>query len=162
MTDSTRDMLYKNMLGIRETIREYVRQIESGEYGDHWTVTYVDPTSGNEKQWLGVSAIGEYEAMESVMTKNTNLSDDFTNYDAELESADEPTFDETPISEYLLEVVDERGREYAVVLCTGGPHIEVVADGLYDARLVGYWSGETFTMHGDIFSTFLDYFIERD
>jgi hypothetical protein len=33
MTDNTRDMLYKNMLGIRETIEAYALQILSGDYG---------------------------------------------------------------------------------------------------------------------------------
>lgn len=107
MTTTTRSALYENMVGVRETVEEYARQIESGDYDD------------------------------------------------------EPTADDTPISEYPLEIVDERGREFAVVICTGGPHIEVVADGGYDARLEGYWAGERVTLSGDAFNTFLDYFIER-
>lgn len=66
------------------------------------------------------------------------------------------------IHEYPLEVVDERGREFAVVLSTGGPHVEVVADGPQSARLEGYWAGERVTRYGDYLSTFLDYFIDRD
>ena len=76
--------------------------------------------------------------------------------------ADEPTVEDTPISEYPLEIVDERGKEFAVVLTTGGPHIEVVADGGSSARLAGYWGGEQVYMYGNVFDTFLDYFIERD
>lgn len=65
------------------------------------------------------------------------------------------------LDQWPLEVVDERGREFAVVLCTGGPHIEIVADGGCQARLEGYWGGDTATLRGDEFSTLLDYFIER-
>lgn len=72
-----------------------------------------------------------------------------------------PIVDGIPISEYPLEVVDERGRQFAVVISTGGPHIEVVADGGRDARLEGYWWGERHTMADDDFSVFLDYFIDR-
>ena len=48
------------------------------------------------------------------------------------------------------------------MICTGGPHIEVVADGGCSARLEGYWWGDTYTLHRDYFDTFLDYFIDRD
>lgn len=86
---------------------------------------------------------------------------------SQIESGTEPAITDsygnvTPIDEYPLEVVDERGREFAVVLCTGGPHIEVVADGLCSARLEGYWAGSRCTRSGDYLSTFLDYFIDRE
>ena len=81
---------------------------------------------------------------------------DSGNYD------DEPIVEETPISEYPFEVIDERGREFAVVLRTGDPHIEVAADGLHDARLEGYWAGEHITFTGEHYSTFLEYFIVRE
>jgi hypothetical protein len=76
--------------------------------------------------------------------------------------ADEPTVDDTPIGEYPLEIVDERGKEFAVVISTGGPHVEVVADGFAAARLEGYWSGWRVTRYGDYLSVFLDYFIDRE
>ena len=76
---------------------------------------------------------------------------------------DEPTVDDTPLSEYALEIVAERGREYAIIICTGGPqNFEVAADGLGDARLEGYWAGEHVTLTGEHFNTFLDWFIERE
>jgi hypothetical protein len=113
MTDNTRDMLYKNMLGVRETIEAYALQILSGDYG----------------------------------------------------GADEPTVEGTPISKYPLEVVDERGREFAIVLRSQptARHIAVAADDGHDARLEGYWAGEHVTLHSDTgaLNTFLDYFVER-
>ncbi|OMC55390.1 hypothetical protein A5747_13435 [Mycobacterium sp. IS-836] len=78
------------------------------------------------------------------------------------EGVDPDDFDYTEsLQEWPLEIVDERGREFAVVLSTGGPHVEVVADGLSSPRLEGYWGGERVTRYGDYLSTFLDYFIER-
>lgn len=111
-----RDNLRNNLTGVAETIAEYARQIQSGEYDDEPTIT-----------------------------------DNYGN--------------ETPISEWPLEIVDERGRAFAIVLTIGGPHIEITADGQRDARLVGYWGGETVTRYDDSdgsFATVLDYFIDRD
>lgn len=159
MSDNTREMLTKNMQGVRESIEEYVRQIESGEYGDQWTIT---DTEGNEAV---VTARDESAALDKAYDVPANrllLVGEASDWGVTHESADEPTADDTPISEYPLEIVDGRGKEFAVVLCTGGPHIEVVADGGQSARLAGYWGGEQVYMHGDVFDTFLDYFIERD
>lgn len=72
-----------------------------------------------------------------------------------------PTVDDVPIDEYPLEIVDERGRQFAVVLSTGGPHIELVADGSRRARLAGYWWGESHELDDDAFDIVLDYFIDR-
>jgi CRISPR/Cas system-associated exonuclease Cas4 (RecB family) len=158
VTNNTRDMLYKNMQGIRETIEEFARQIKSGEFMSTWAIQLSD----DEEQTFTYRATSEDDAYQAYVENHAfHVAQENVNIYV-IESADEPTTEDTPISEYPLEVVDERGREYAVVLCTGGPHIEVVADGLCDARLVGYWSGETVTMSGNMFSTFLDYFIERD
>lgn len=63
--------------------------------------------------------------------------------------------------EYPLEIIDERGREFAVVLGSGGPHIEIVADGLCAARLEGYSASDKVTLSGEIYDNILDYFIER-
>lgn len=68
-------------------------------------------------------------------------------------------------ADYPLEIVDARGRSFAVVLSTGGPHIELTADGYENARLVGYWAGETATLYDDAENTltrFLELFIDRD
>lgn len=70
--------------------------------------------------------------------------------------------DDSDLAEYALEVVSEVGKPYAVVLCTGGPHIEVTADGAGEARLEGYWWGLRDTHYGAIYSEFLDWWIDRD
>ena len=65
------------------------------------------------------------------------------------------------LTEYAVEVVDERGRNFAVVVTTGGPHIEIEADGQGIAYLSGYWGGEHTVLSGQVFDAVLDYFIER-
>lgn len=66
------------------------------------------------------------------------------------------------LSEWPSDVVSETGRPYTVVLSSpGGPHIEVVADGRWPARLNGFWGSSTLSRHGDYLSIFLDYFISR-
>ncbi len=69
------------------------------------------------------------------------------------------------IYDYPLEIVSEVGKPYSVLICTGGPGIEVVAHGYDNARLEGYWWGTRATRHdyGDYpLTRFLDFFIERD
>ena len=78
---------------------------------------------------------------------------------------DDGSYDDGDIYDYPLEIVNERGKDYAVVLCTGGPQIEVTAHGLNNARLEGYWWGTRSTRHdygGFPLTTFLDFFIERE
>lgn len=65
------------------------------------------------------------------------------------------------MQESPLEVIDERGREFAVVLTIGGPHIEVHADGNRDAALTGYWGSETYTVGDPVLNEFMDWFIDR-
>ena len=67
------------------------------------------------------------------------------------------------MADYPLEVVDQRGRNFTVVLTVGGPHIEIEAEGLGEATLRGYWAGIVpVTLSGDVFSWMLDYYIDRD
>lgn len=68
--------------------------------------------------------------------------------------------DDQPLDEYALEVVREMGQPYAVVICTGGPHIEVAAEGPGEARLEGYWWGTRSTYYGKHYSDFMDWWIE--
>lgn len=65
------------------------------------------------------------------------------------------------MAEYPLELVDARGRNFAVVLTVGGPHVEVEAEGCGNARLCGYWAGETVKLSGDVFNWIMDYYIDR-
>lgn len=157
MTKSTRDMLNETIDGTAYDIAEYARQIESGEYGNKWIAT-CDETGAETI----VLASTESEAID------THQDDNVPAYEFTIarEEFDNPTIvdaygNETSIDDFPLEIVDERGKDYAVVIGTGGPHIEVTASGDDSARLVGYWSSETTARHGDQFDTFLDYFIER-
>lgn len=155
MSNKDHENLLAQMKANADTVRAFAEQIESGQYGDSWTVFDAD---NDDQVRDGISAPSAEAAIEAYLEI---VGDDGRELYAERNPADEPTVDETPISEYPLEIVDERGREFAVVLSTGGPHIEVVADGLSSARLEGYWWGDRATLHGDYLSTFLDYFIER-
>lgn len=57
----------------------------------------------------------------------------------------------TKLDELPLEIVWEKGEPFAVVLGTGGPHIEIRGGTRHDGSgyaLHGYWSGEHVTLHG--------------
>lgn len=69
------------------------------------------------------------------------------------------------IYDYPLEIVDERGKPYSVLITCGGPHIEVEAHGYDEARLEGYWGSSRSTRYdygNNPLTQFLDFFIERD
>jgi hypothetical protein len=163
---STRDMLVEHVDNTAEAIRTFVSQIKSGEYLSTWDVYHVleDGTEREVSSSGDIRATSEDKAIEHAIALYGLDALDDTDLIAKIDDeAYEPTTEDgTPISEYPLEIVDERGKEFAVVISTGGPHIEVVADGLSDARLEGYWWGERVTRYGDAFSTFLDYFIDRE
>ncbi len=153
MSESTKDMLTKHMESIRQDVEEYARQIESGEYGQRWEVVNSDGDTLGE-----VVASDEDQALDKAEFQWGETAEV-----AGLVLADEPaTTDEygndTPISEWPLSVEVKVGRPLTVLLCTGGPHIEIVHD-LSDgpAKLAGYWGGEKVYMHGKEFQTVLDY-----
>lgn len=164
MTTSTRDMLYSQLQNVSATIEAYASQIESGRYGRQlYEVAVVNPGEDDEPSFGPYAADDEDDAYTAYRE-----SEGFYLPRSEVDivamdeyNADEPTVDDTPIYDYPLEVVDERGRPFAVVIGTGGPHIEVTADGSYSASLVGYWGGVRVELSGSHFDTFLDYFIER-
>ena len=70
---------------------------------------------------------------------------------------EDPTVDGTGILDYGLELVTEVVRPWTWVLGTGGPHIEIVADGTGSATLVGYGGGYEVERSGDHIDTVLDY-----
>lgn len=53
------------------------------------------------------------------------------------------------LDEMPLEIVFERGEPFAVVLGTGGPHVEITGGGRSPYVLSVYWAGESATVHGD-------------
>ena len=67
------------------------------------------------------------------------------------------------LDELPLEIVKEVGTPLAVVLTTGGPHIEIVQDTRGGpAHLEGWWGSEHITRHDEVFQWALDYFIPED
>ena len=161
MSDSTLEMLTANVESVAETIAEYARQIESGEYGNRWTITDED---GNEYGTLAIDEDSAFEnAAESDSTGLTGKSEDWT---VERDSFDEPTIcDEDgntyPLYEWPLSVEVKIGRPLAVVITVGGPHIEIVQDlSNGSAKLAGYWGGEKVYRYGSEFQTVLDYFTD--
>ena len=145
MTQSTRDALWENMRNIEAHLTEVMEAINGGHpyiedmpAGSEWRLTYSPGLRANT-WWLSDAAGDELNP------------DDYEAQDA----ADY-------LSDYSLEVIDERGRNFAVVLTVGGPHIEIEAVGLSRARLEGWWGGDHLTFHADVFTQVLDWFIERD
>ena len=151
MSESTRDRLTEHVESVAEMVREYARQIDSGRYGDQWIVFY---GNGDVASVDGTVSAGDEDSAIAAFADEHGDGD----YYAELEEADEPTVEETPISEWPLEVVVKVGRPLTVLITAGGPHIEIVHD-LSDgsAKLAGYWGGEKVYRHGPEFQTVLDY-----
>ena len=63
------------------------------------------------------------------------------------------------LHEYPLEVAWEVGEPFAVVLGTGGPHVEITGGGWQGAyALHGYWGGEHVTLSGASITRTGEYF----
>ncbi|AXC33647.1 hypothetical protein SEA_MICHLEY_92 [Mycobacterium phage Michley] len=167
MSESTKDVLTVYVERDAETIREYARQIESGEYGNRWIVT---DEEGNE---VATRANDADDALSLCADSPGDLVGTVDEWTVERDSFDEPTIvdehgDEFPISEWPLAVVVKIGQPLAVVvkigqplavqIAVGGPHIEIVQDlSNGSAKLAGYWGGEQVYRYGNEFQTVLDY-----
>ena len=160
MTDSTLDMLTKNVEYVADTIAEYARQIEAGEYGNRYTVTDED---GNE---ITTRAQNEDDALALVQASPGNLVGELDDWTVERDEFDVPTIvdeygNEESIDDWPLAVVVKIGQPLAVQLTVGGPHIEIVQDlSNGSAMLAGYWGGEKVYRYGSEFQTVLDYFTD--
>lgn len=152
---TTQDALTQQVDSVKEKIMEYARQIESGEYGNDWIITRDD--TGDL-----VTSVYASSADEAIEKSRMDQPPQDFEVTAELDGPnDEPTVDETPISEWPLSVEVKVGRPLAVVISTGGPHIEIVHDlSEGSAKLAGYWGGEQVYRHGKEFQTVLDYFTD--
>jgi acetylornithine deacetylase/succinyl-diaminopimelate desuccinylase-like protein len=65
------------------------------------------------------------------------------------------------LDEWPLEVVWEKGEEFAVVLGTGGPHIEITGGGRNGGyKLAVYWAGEQAFQSGEAITRTGEYFRE--
>lgn len=143
---------------VAEDVAEYARQIESGEYGNRWTVQSTrEPVDHN---YADIIAADEEAAIAIAQERSGTDHDD---WEVERDSFDEPTIvdeydNESNISEWPLEVVVRIGRPLSVLITSGGPHIEIVHD-LSDgsAKLAGYWGGDKGFRYGSEYQTVLDY-----
>lgn len=164
---NTLDSLRNNLTSVANTIAEYARQIQSGTYPTKYVIWHETPDMDGDTIVGEVWATEESDAVAAWENAGNTFTD--SHYVTEDETDDEPTIRDnygnaSPISEWPLDIVDERGKEFAVLITYGGPNIWLTADGLSDARLVGYWGGEPVTLWDDSagsFTTVLDYFIER-
>jgi hypothetical protein len=158
------DNLRQHCESVADTVRRYVALIESGRYGGMYAV-YADSPGQPTDRLIAedIVASSDDDAIDQARESH-GLGDDAELYAELVDEFYEPCLPDGAgdITDYPLDIVDERGREFAVVICTGGPHIEVVADGGNRARLEGYWWGSRCTLSGDYFDVFLDWFIERD
>ena len=65
------------------------------------------------------------------------------------------------LNEMPLGVVFERGEPFAVVLGTGGPHVEITGGGRSGGyTLEVYWAGDGYTLRGEAITRTGDYFRE--
>src|SRR5690349_15526194 len=98
MSESTEDMLTRQVDHVAETIAEYARQIESGEYGNRWTVQSADDPV--DRSIAGVIAPTEFDAIEIAESRFTDGETE--DWVAERDEFDEPT------------ICDERGNDMLI------------------------------------------------
>lgn len=158
MTDKDQELLDNQLKAVEETVKEYTRQIQSGDYGNRWLVQSADePVDHN---YDDIIAESEDEAIAKAQERSGQTHD---NWEAKRDEFDEPTIvdeygNEEPISEWPLEVIVKIGRPLSVLITTGGPHIEIehdLSDG--SAKLAGYWGGSKAFRYGKDYQTVLDY-----
>ncbi|ANT42061.1 hypothetical protein PBI_PAPEZ_94 [Mycobacterium phage Papez] len=160
MSESTKDMLTVYVERATETVREYARQIESGEYGNRWTVT---DSEGNVVTVCGATESDALDSVYDTAEHRAVIVGEAEDWEVERDSFDEPTIvdehgDESPISEWPLAVVVKIGQPLAVQIAVGGPHIEIVQDlSNGSTKLAGYWGGEQVYRYGNELQTVLDY-----
>ena len=175
---STREMLTQTVDNVYDTLSEYADQIDTGDYRSRTAVKDLSDMFGEpyviaphywltQFDWYTLDSV-DYSGqerwndlltdIESALEDNGYLAEYGVIYATE--DHDEPTIDDTPISEYGLELITEIGRPWTWVLGTGGPHIEITADGSGRAKLVGYWGGERVERSGYYIDRVLDYMLE--
>jgi hypothetical protein len=158
------DNLRQHCESVADTVRRYVALIESGQYGGMYAV-YADSPGEPTDRLIAEDIVASSDDDAIYQARDTyGIADDVELYAELVDEFYEPCLPDGAgdITDYPLEIVDERGREFAVVICIGGPHIEIVANGGNRARLEGYWCGSRCTLSGDYFDVFLDWFIDRD
>ena len=165
--NNCQDSFTRSIDHVEATVAEYARQIDSGVYGrklfDIYSADESDPDTVGDL--LGTFAADDEDDAYTAYVQSSGIFIprelvDIEEYDG---SCDEPTIvdddgNHENIYDWPLEVVVKVGRPLAVVISTGGPHIEIVQDlSEGSAHLVGYWGGERLIRHGSEFQTVLDY-----
>ena len=175
---NTLEMLTQTVDSYYQDIYDYADQIQSGVYQTREVVKDLSHLFGDAyvsalHDWLSQF---DWYTLDPVDYTGQNRWDDLL-FDIEVDLKDQgylaedgviysvedheaPTVDGTDIVSYGLELVTEVGRPWTWVLGTGGPHIEIVADGSDCARLVGYLGGERVERSGYHIDRVLDYMLE--
>ena len=153
---------------VAATVAEYAQQIDTGVYGRKMFEVYSADESDPDTvgDCLGTFAADDEDDAYTAYVQSAGVF--LPRELVDIEESDDGTCDEPTIVDddgnhesiydWPLEVVVKIGRPLAVVISTGGPHIEIVQDlGEGSAHLVGYWGGEKLIRHGSEFQTVLDY-----
>lgn len=153
---------------VAATVAEYARQIDTGVYGRRmFDVFDDDQDSDDYGDCLGTFVADDEDDAYTAYVQSAGFflprnlvaieeSDDGSCLDVPTIVDDDGNHES--IEDWPLEVVVKIGRPLAVVIGTGGPHIEIVQD-LEDgsAKLAAYWAGHREFRHGPEFQTVLDY-----
>lgn len=136
MTQSTADMLYDNLRNVSQMLDEIWEAIDG---------TDCEACDGT----------GEIAAQDGDMCEACDGEGKTTQY----EGQDAREY----LEEMPLETVWEKGEPFAVVLGTGGPHLEIRGGTRHDGdgyALHGYWTGEHITVRGEGVDRTGEYFRE--
>lgn len=174
---NTLEKLTQTVDSYYQDIRDYADQIQSGVYQTREVVKDLSHLFGDayvsalhdwlsQFDWYTLDSVGDPQNRWDDLLCAIEVDLEEQGYIAEygviysVEDHEDPTVDGTDIISYGLELVTEVGRPWTWVLGTGGPHIEIVADGSDRARLVGYWGGERVERSGYHIDRVLDYILE--
>ncbi|QDM56014.1 hypothetical protein SEA_TRAX_134 [Gordonia phage Trax] len=175
MTNTVASQLIENMESAKARLQAYAEQIESGVYVTRESVIDLSAYFGasffqEAKAWMerkGWDEAADFDpsdefaadALDEILESYGMESDEGAIW--ERTEHDEPTVDETPISEFGLDLVIKIGRPIELLITVGGPYIAVEHDlSENSARLVGAWGGDKHTLHDASFETVLDYLTE--
>ena len=140
MTQSTADMLYDQIRNTARMLNEVWDAIDGTKCETCDGTGYVTDEDGNEEGDMCDTCDGEGKI-------TTYEGQDAREY----------------LEEMPLEIVWEKGEPFAVVLGTGGPHIEIRGGTRHDGSgyaIHGYWTGEHVTWSGEGVSRTGEYFRE--
>lgn len=174
---NTLGILSQTVDSYNQDLKNYADQIDSGVFRTREMVkdlsflfgcAYVEALHDwlSEFDWYTLdsadySGTSDWEDLlsdiESEMEDAGYLAEDGVIYS--VEDHDGPTVDGTDILHYGLELVTEIGRPWTLVLGTGGPHVEVVANGSSSATLVCSWGRDKVERSGSHLDTVLDYML---